>query len=135
MDLFDSNTQLLEKVLDLRARNQQVIGSNIANAETPGYAPAKFHFEEELRQVIQQKQGIPLAAPHPDHIPLGPRNLQSVNGTVTRTPDQTGIGDENGVSVDEEMMALTENELLYETAAQLLRKKLGLIRYVVSGGQ
>jgi flagellar basal-body rod protein FlgB len=78
---------------------------------------------------------MPLANSHPDHIPIGPQDLESITGFVSRTAVQTGIGDENGVSVDEEMMALSENELLYETAAQLLKKKLGVIRYVISGGQ
>lgn len=132
---FDSSMQLLSKVLDLRARNQQVIASNIANAETPGYSPAKFHFEEELRNAVGKNSDLPLATPHQNHIPLGAMDLNSVRGTITIQPDQTGIGDENGVDVDEEMMALSENELLYEAAAQLLRKKLGMIKYVVSGGQ
>lgn len=132
---FDSGMQLLNKVLDLRAKNQQVIAANIANAETPGYSPAKFHFEDELRSVINSSSGLQLANSHTNHIPLGPRDINSVRGTITIHPDNTGIGDENGVSVDEEMIALSENELLYEAAAQLLKKKVGLIKYVVSGGQ
>jgi flagellar basal-body rod protein FlgB len=129
---FDANTQLLSKVLDLRAENQKVIGSNIANAETPGYAPARFSFAEELSQAINQT-GMPLATSHPGHIPLGPHSAGSVTGTILREPDQTGIGDENGVSVEQEMLALTENELLYETSAQLLKKKLTLMKFVIAG--
>ena len=33
---FDTTMHLLAKVLDLRARNQEVIAANIANAETIG---------------------------------------------------------------------------------------------------
>ena len=131
---FDANIQLLSKVLDLRSKNQQVIGANIANAETPGYAAAKFEFEGQLRQAIEQQKAMPLAAPNPGHFPLGPQNITEVEGTISRTADQTGIGDENGVSVESEMLALSENELMYEASAQLLQKKLGMIRYVVSGG-
>lgn len=131
---FDSNIHLLSKVLDLRAENQKVIGSNIANAETPGYAPARFNFEQELNQAIT-KTGMALATSHPSHIGFGASGIDSVTGTLTREPDQTGIGDENGVSVDDEMLRLSENELLYETAAQLLKKKLNVIKYVISGGE
>ncbi|WP_136807900.1 flagellar basal body rod protein FlgB [Desulfosediminicola flagellatus] len=133
--LIDPGMQLLTKVLDLRAQNQQIIAANIANAETPGYSPAKFTFEDELRSVLSSQSGLQLTSSHQKHIPLGPRDIQSVQGTITINPDQTGIGDENGVSVDEEMLALSENELLYETAAQLLKKKMGILKYVVSGGQ
>lgn len=135
MTLTDPGIQLLTKVLDLRAQNQQVIAANIANAETPGYSPAKFHFEDELRNVLGKHSGLQLANSHQKHIPLGPRDISAVQGTITIHPDQTGIGDENGVSVDQEMLALSENELLYETAAQLLKKKMGILKYVVSGGQ
>lgn len=131
---FDANIQMLGKVLDLRAENQKIIGSNIANAETPGYAPARFEFEQELSQAIN-RTGIPLATSHPGHIGFGAGDIASISGTLRREPDQTGIGDENGVSVEEEMLLLSENELLYETAAQLLKKKLGIMKYVIAGGE
>lgn len=131
---FDSNIKLLQKVMDLRSANQNVIATNIANAETPGYARAKFEFEEELQQAISNKSGA-LVTTHQKHISLGPQNLESVSGTVQHITDKTGIGDENGVSVDQEMMALSENELLYETAAQLLKKKLTMLNYAISEGK
>lgn len=133
---FDNSINLLAKVLDLRARNQQVIAANIANAETPGYAPSSFQFEDELRAAVgKPSDNLPLAGSNARHIATTINSLESVHGTITVSPDTTGIGDENGVSVDEEMLKLSENEILYEAAAQLLRKKLGMIKYVVSGGQ
>ncbi len=131
---FDANIQMLSKELDLRAENQNIIGSNIANAETPGYAPTRFEFEQELSQAIK-RTGIPLATSNPGHIGLKTGDIASISGTLTRNPDRTGIGDENGVNVEEEMLRLSENELLYETAAQLLKKKLGVMRYVIAGGE
>ncbi|MFV0439008.1 MAG: flagellar basal body rod protein FlgB [Desulfopila sp.] len=129
----DPNIRLLAKVLDLRAQNQQVIAANIANAETPGYAPATFHFDKALQAATGTSEALPLAAPRSGHIDTGGGG--SAETFVTRTPDATGIGDRNGVSVDQEMLKLSENEIMYETAAQLLRKKLGMIKYVVSNGQ
>jgi flagellar basal-body rod protein FlgB len=134
---FDTNMQLLSKVLDLRAQKAQVISANIANAETPGYAASRFDFEEDLANAIDSGRhgGIRLAAPNEKHISPGPGNFHSVNGKIIIEQDQTGIGDENGVSVDQEMLALSENELLYETTAQLLKKKMTLLKHVISGGQ
>ncbi|KAF0188234.1 MAG: flagellar basal-body rod protein [Desulfobulbaceae bacterium] len=133
LSLFDANIHLLKKTLDLRSANQRVIASNIANADTPGFSPSRFEFEKELEQAVQGKGKT--TATHPDHFPIGTSDLQGVSGTLTTDSDTTGIGDQNGVSVDEEMLALSENELLYETAAQLLKKKLSLLSYVVQGGQ
>ena len=82
---FDANIHLLSKVLDLRAENQNVIGSNIANAETPGYAPARFNFEQELNQAIN-RSGMPLATSQPGHIAFGAPDINSITGTITREP-------------------------------------------------
>lgn len=132
LSLFDSNIQLLKKTLDLRSANQRVIASNIANADTPGYSPARLEFEQELQQAIQGK-GLSQTT-HPDHFPIGASNLDSVTGTITIAPDTTGVGDQNGVSMDQEMLNLSENELIYESAAQLLKKKLSMLSYAVQGG-
>ena len=133
LSLFDSNIHLLKKTLDLRSANQRVIAANIANADTPGYAPARFEFEQELQQAIQGKGLSP--ATQPGHIPIGASDLDSVTGTITKAQDTTGIGDQNGVNVDQEMLNLSKNELIYETAAQLLKSRLSLLSYVVQGGQ
>ncbi len=132
---FDSSMKLLTKVLDLRSERQKVIGSNIANAETPGYSPAKFEFENELKAAINSTGSFNLQTSHPSHIPLGPSSFDLVKGQITRTPDQTGIGDENGVSVDHEMIELSKNEMMYETAAKLLKKKMSLLKYAISDGK
>lgn len=133
MQGIDSTMQMLQKVLDLRAKNQQVIGSNIANAETPGYAAKSFDFEKELHAaVFNQGQGP--ATTHPNHIPAQADSISQVQGTITQHPDNTGIGDENSVSVDQEMVKLSENQILYETAVAMLNKKLSLLKYTINGG-
>jgi flagellar basal-body rod protein FlgB len=134
LNLFDNTTLLLQKSLDLRSSNQRVIAANIANAETPGYAPSRFEFEQELQAALSGS-APGLAATHEAHLPADPDTVAQVTGKVVQHPDKTGIGDDNGVSVDEEMMALSENQIMYETAAQLLKKKLSLLKYVVQGGQ
>jgi flagellar basal-body rod protein FlgB len=130
---FDSNVQLLSKVLDLRAQNAEVITSNIANAETPGFEPSRFEFETDLTNAINSSKQMRMATSHSDHIPLGPTNFHSVNGKIRVEKSTSPLGDGNGVSVDQEMLALSENELLYETAAQLLKKKLSLVKHVITG--
>ena len=132
--LSDQTLLLLRKVLDLRADNEKVISSNIANSETPGYAPARFKFEDQLKSAMKSNS-FSMQTTHNSHIPIGPSGIESVRGAIIRERDTTGIGDQNGVSLDQEMLALSENELLYETAAQLLKKKLSIQKYIISGGQ
>ncbi len=134
LDPFDSNIKLLHKVLDLRSTNQRVIATNIANAETPGYARKVFTFEDQLQNAITAKPGA-LATTHGKHIATSPTSVGSVTGRVHEIKDKTGIGDENAVSMDTEMIELSKNELLYETAAQLLKKKFTLLKYMIQEGK
>jgi flagellar basal-body rod protein FlgB len=130
---FDSTMKLLQKVLDLRSKNQEVIGSNIANAETPGYAAQSFSFEEQLKGALSEN-GLRPVATQPNHFPLTPTSLEQVSGIVTAKKDTAGLGDQNTVNVDQEMLKLSENEILYETAVTMFNKKLSQIKYAVNGG-
>ncbi len=130
---FDPSMRLLRKVLDLRSQNQEVIASNIANAETPGYSARNFSFEEELRGALGSG-GLRTGPPRPGHIPLAPTGIEEVSGTLDVRKDTTGIGDENSVSVDQEMVKLSKNELLYETAITMINKKLSMLKYAINGG-
>ena len=109
---LDNQMQLLSKVLDLRAEKAQVISANIANAETPGYSPSVFDFEKDLSNAIKKTGSIELATSHNGHIPLAPASFNSVVGKIIEVPSKAAIGDENGVSVEQEMIALSENEIL-----------------------
>ena len=130
---FDTTMNLLQKVLDLRSKNQEVIGSNIANAETPGYSAQSFTFEDQQHSALSDNGMRPVAT-QPNHIPLTPSTLEQVSGTVSVKKDNTGLGDENSVSVDEEMIKLSQNEILYEAAVTMLNKKMALLKYAANGG-
>lgn len=130
---FDTTMRLLHKVLDLRSKNQEIIGANIANAETPGYAAQSFTFEDQLHSAMTDN-GLHSATTQPNHIPLPPNSLEQVAGTMTTTRDTAGIGDKNTVSVDQEMIKLSKNEILYEAAVTMLNKKIALLKYAANGG-
>ena len=57
-----------------------------------------------------------------------------MSGTISINQDRTGIGDENSVRVDQEMMKLSENQILYEAAVAMLNKKLSMLKYAANGG-
>jgi flagellar basal-body rod protein FlgB len=130
---FDTTMKLLQKVLDLRAKNQEIISSNIANAETPGYAAQSFTFEDQLKGALSDSNLHPVAT-RPNHFPLAPSSLEQVTGLVTAPGDTTGIGDQNNVSVDQEMIKLSKNQILYEATVTMLNKKMSLVKYAANGG-
>ena len=133
-DLIDSTTRLLQKSLDLRNQRQNVIAGNVANSETPGYARRTFEFEKRLQAVIKHPQrATPLA--NPKHFPLGGVTLDQLEGEVTRHPDRSGFGDGNSVDMEDEMMALSENQILYEAGIKLTKRKLQMLKYAANDGR
>ena len=134
MKITDRTLAVLEKSLDLRAQNQQVIAGNMANVDTPGYSARKLSFEADLQQAIKRPE-INNTLAHPRHLPVNGASLQQMQGRILRDVDTSGIGDGNTVSLDEEMFSLAENQLLYEAGTQILKKKLTMLKYAVSDGR
>jgi flagellar basal-body rod protein FlgB len=128
--LFDRTVGVLTKVLDLRHRSQQVISSNLANIDTPGYTPSRLRFEKDLQQALDSNSQ-PTAPSHPKHFALGGGSLEQITGRVEHLANNNGLGDQNGVDLDQEMVTQAENQIYYEAATQMLNKKLGLLKYVV----
>ncbi len=132
MSVFDSTIQGLDNSMDLRLMNQNVISSNIANADTPGYKSKKVEFEGALRQALAVDGNLPLEGNSPEHIVI------QGNGPVTAAvaDDTNGVEslDGNTVNRSEEMAKMVENQLLYDAAAEMLKKKLGMLKYSISEG-
>ncbi len=132
--ISDRTFAVLQRSLDLRQQKQQVIAANIANAETPEYAPRKMSFEADLRAAIARPETQERQS-NPRHIPVGATGISEVRGQIVKQRSSNPLGDRNGVSVDEEMLDLAENQLLYEAATQALKKKLSILKFAASGGK
>ncbi len=131
--ITDQTIAVLQKSLDLRAQKQEVLAGNIANAETPGYAARKFSFEENLRNAIDKPE-LNDKPTNTKHFPLATGSISDVRGSVTLDIAEAPLGDENTVSVDDEMFELAENQLLFEAGSQIIKKKLTLLKYAASNG-
>lgn len=132
MSGFDSTIQGLDTAMNLRLVNQNVISANIANADTPGYKSKKVEFEGALRQALAVDGNLPLEGDTPEHIlvhasdPITPAIADDTNGVESL--------DGNTVNRSEEMAKMVENQLLYDAAAEMLKKKLGMLKYSITEG-
>jgi len=133
--IFNTTVELLGKSIDLRTKNQNLISSNIANAETPNYTPKSLVFEDELQGALKGGQKGTPAITNPRHIPLKGTNgrLQSVTGRVVETPSKTPGKDGNSVELENEMTKMSENQIMYNASVQILSKKFAGIRAAISG--
>ncbi len=132
--ITDRTMSVLKKSLDLRAQKQQVIAGNIANAETPGYEARKLTFEEDLRKAISSPE-TKIQSNNPKHFPIGASGINGVQGELTKERNTNPVGDGNTVSLDNEMLDLAENQLLFEASGQILKKKLSMLKYAASDGR
>jgi len=130
MNLFDRTIFLMSKVLDLRSARHEVLATNIANAETPGYAAFDFVFEDELKKTVQSSKAQGLVRTNPKHFPQG-ASVGSVAGSVEPADTTFTGGDGNSVNVEREMVKLAENSLLYEATVQMLTRKFQNLKHII----
>lgn len=135
--LFSTTVELLGKNIDLRARHQNLVASNIANAETPNYVPKSLIFEDELQGALKGGRKGSAAITNDRHIPIkGSGNrLQSVTGRVVETPAKTPGKDGNAVEFENEMGRMMENQVLYNASVQILAKKFEGIKTALREGK
>jgi flagellar basal-body rod protein FlgB len=136
--IFNNTIDLLGKSVDLRAKNQNLIASNIANAETPNFVPKTLAFEQELQGALKNGQAGKRSSsgPHARHIPIrggSGNNLQSVHGQVVETPAKTPGKDGNAVELENEMSTLAENQIMFNASVQMLNKKFEGLRSAIRG--
>ena len=137
--LFSKTVELLGRNIDIRARNQNLLASNIANAETPNYIPKSLDFEGELQGALKGARNggnAGASRTNPAHIPIkgaGDR-LSSVTGKIVETPAATPGKDGNAVELENEMGKLLENQIMYNASVQILSKKFeGIITALKEG--
>lgn len=141
--LFSTTIEVLGKSVDLRTRSQNLIASNLANAETPGYVPRNLEFEGQLQAAVKnssgrgERRGGAGAVTHPRHIPLAGSNekIGQVQGTVHETPAATPGRDGNAVELENEMSRMMQNQVLFNASVQLLAKKFEGLRSALREGK
>ncbi len=132
--IADRTIDILQKSLDLRAQKQQVIASNIANAETPGYKAQKLSFEDNLRQAIKRPE-MAGKSNNSKHFPISGGSISAVHATISQELGLSQFGDGNTVSVDDEMLDLAENQLLFEASSQIIKKKFSMLKFAAGDGR
>lgn len=132
--LFDKTTHALGAATNFRQLRQNVLTSNIANAETPGYKAKKMDFEEALSRAVDINGLGRMHTSHPEHFPVNGNSISSVRADVYENPDVTVTNDGNTVDLEREMAELAENTILYKAAIQLINKKLGSLAYAATEG-
>lgn len=127
---------LIEESLNHRLRRQEVVSSNLVNAETPGFRALGYDFEAQLQSAIGEDTDLPLRTTHDLHVRNpGVTADGRVEADLYVKPTESIGNDGNTVDVDQEMSDLAANQLLYRATVELLNRRMGLLRYGINGGR
>jgi flagellar basal-body rod protein FlgB len=129
---------LLAQKMNWLGERQKVLAQNVANADTPGYAPrdlAAFDFKAAAHAAGMKRGAaagrIAAAGTDPRHLAAG--GASAGPATVKAKPGETTLSG-NHVSVDSELMKSADTAMDYQLVAGLYRKQLQMLRAVLSRG-
>ncbi|MBI1173850.1 MAG: flagellar basal body rod protein FlgB [Sideroxydans sp.] len=117
---IDEAMQFQQTALRLREARQQLIASNIANADTPNYKAKDIDFASALQGALSGNSGnLPVATTAPGH--LGAASGETVMGApvMYRTVLQPSA-DGNTVDMDVERAQFADNAVRYEASLKFI---------------
>lgn len=112
------------------AQREVVLGQNLANADTPEYAPRDLRegdFARLAREIAGPPGGLRLRETDPGHLNGQPAARIGLNGREQRDTFEVAP-DGNAVVLEEQMAKLSETALAYQTTTNLYKKYLGMVR-------
>ena len=132
--LFAGTIDTAIKSLDLRSRRHEVIVSNLANADTPGYKAFDLMVTEAMADKVEGGAGLEMRSTHSGHLPSAPAAKGGLSPRMIQTKEINNLrGDGNTVDMDREMSNLAENQLMYRASARIVAKKFQGLKNVIKG--
>jgi flagellar basal-body rod protein FlgB len=113
---------------------QSVLAQNVANADTPAYRAKDLKPLDFKAMVAGAAPGVRLATTDPRHIAMGAADDAAGFKTDSSKPFEVSPSG-NGVSLEEQMMKVTETRASYEMALNLYQKQIGMLRTALGRGQ
>jgi len=131
MSFNDKTIDALATALNFRQMRQEIIASNIANSETPGYKAKRIDFEEALARALDVDGQNSLNTNDKRHFNVGQGDISNISPDIYEDPNGHVTENGNTVDRDKEMALMAENKILYDAAIQLLNKKLSLKKCIL----
>ena len=134
--LFGNNIfTIAQKSLDFRTSRHDLLASNVANKDTPGYQAEDLVFRASLEKALQAEQPGPLKQTDSRHFdgrntpPLNEVEAQRIL-SASPYPDFDG----NTVDLDREMAKIAENQLMYYATLMMLALKFRGLKSAIAEG-
>lgn len=124
------NLNVLTQALNLRTQRHQILASNIANADTPGYKARDLDFSKAMQGALSGKgETLGLARTAQAHLDGG--GSTAFASLLYRKETQSAV-DGNTVDMDVERAQISENALQYQVLTRLISDRLQSMRTAIS---
>lgn len=130
--MFGKIYDVLGESLNVLSDRQNIIASNVANANTPGYKAKTLNFKDVMGDLVSSGSSLQMTT---DSIKdLSYKNdygyIKSFihNQTTESMPSLDG----NTVDLSKEMTDMTSNAIRFRAVANLLSKKFALLHYAIT---
>ena len=121
---LDRITNLLTQFLDVHSRRAQIVASNLANADTPGFQAQELDFTDYLQQATDEALTPGSTATGMEHTPR----------VVAQTNRVSGL-DGNNVEPGQEMATLSNAGMHYLTGTTMLQSRIRTLRMAIREGR
>lgn len=131
---LDDALRFHETALSLRAQRQQLLASNIANADTPNYKARDIDFNQALQGALTRGTQAPSELKKTASAHLAGNGAGSVSGSplLYRTTQQGNV-DGNTVDMDVERNQFADNGLRYEAGITLIGAQIKNLLAAIQG--
>ena len=116
------------------SKRQQVIASNVANIDTPGYRTKDISFHATMEELLAPG-AVPLRTSRPEHNRMDELRFAPLEPEVFEVQDLPARADNNNVDIDKEMLKLGETSFGYSLITQCLRGKFRTIASSINEGR
>lgn len=137
MNALDAAFRFHQTALKVGSERQQVIASNMANADTPRYQASEVNFADALARATGDgsSRATPMAATRAGHVGAGDNAKAVVLSSAdigARAPTQPSI-DGNTVDLDAERAAFADNTVRYEASFSFLNHQIKTLMSAITG--
>ncbi len=120
-----------ENALKVRSARAEILASNIANADTPGYKAQDIDFKSALQNAKESMSATSgITKTNSKH--FGMSDLAGTGNLMFRQNLQPDTGDGNTVDINVERMAYMQNGLEYQTTLEFINSRINGIRSVLA---
>lgn len=131
IDKLDATFRFYQDAANLRAHRQQLIASNIANADTPYFKARDIDFKAALESASGGTRAATLITTAPSHMGL-PTGTTGGEPLLYRTAVQGSV-DGNTVDMDVERNQFADNAIHYEANLTFISDQIKTLRAAIQG--